>query len=128
MKKFITSTLIALATITAMAQTQDRTFLMVRGTQDLRAGYSIPLKTLDPRINLTLNAWTLVSVKDASLNGLSFNDFNHGYLGFGLQAPVYKADNITIGLAAGWSGDFTRVTQRISNGEWSIGAFVTGKF
>lgn len=125
MKKFGFS-IMALAAIAATTFAQDA--VLVRGQNTWRAGYAIKIKDLDDKGKLTLNAWALSKVDDVNLNNLSFNTLDRVYLGWGAHYTLYEKNGFAGGVAGGWSGNFSAFTQRVREGEWSIGVFARWKW
>lgn len=125
MKKFLVS-IMALAAVAATTFAQDA--ILVRGQNTWRAGYALKLKNLDDAGKLTFNAWALTKVDDINLNNLSFNTVDRVYLGYGVHYTAYAKNGFAIGPVAGWSGNFSSFTQRVREGEWSIGVFARWKW
>lgn len=104
-------------------------FVVVRGLNEWRAGYAFKIKDVELfGQKATLNAWALTSVNVRRPSGYSFADVGSVYPGIGLHFPVYSKGNSTIGIAAGWSGDATNLTDALNKGQWGVGAFIRVKF
>jgi hypothetical protein len=117
MKKLLLISIGIAVAVGAMAQD----LIVVRGANSFRAGYSVPIRTLDAKSGLTFNGWVLTDV--SSVQG-SFADLRDNFIGFGVHYPIYKYQDFTVGAVAGWSGSAKRITQRVSDGEWGLGLFL----
>lgn len=118
MKKLL---FVSIGIVALIGSVMAQDLIVVRGATSYRAGYSVPLKTLDPKSGLTFNGWVLTDVSDVHV---SFSDFRENYVGFGVHYPIYKYKDFTIGTVAGWSGSAKRITQRVGDGEWGLGLFL----
>ncbi len=88
-----------------------------------RTGLAFPIFNLrDGKVSgypsvATVDAWVL---SDAS-------DFKSTFLGAGLDVPVFTGKNMRLGLAAGWSANFSNL-EHIDQGRWGVGASLTIRF